>query len=66
MQGGFFSSDSAQMISIQLQNLIDEHARAGWDFYSLEKVNIEVQLGCIGQLFGQSVFYVISEQVIFR
>jgi hypothetical protein len=66
IQTGFFSSDNARTVSEQLQNVIDEQASYGWDFYSLEKVNIEVQPGCIGGLLGQSASYITSDQVIFR
>jgi hypothetical protein len=66
MQTGLFSSDSAQTVSEQLQNVINEQASHGWDFYSLEKVNIEVQPGCIGGLLGQSASYITSDQVVFR
>ena len=66
IQTGLFSSANAQMVSEQLQDVIDEQTRQGWDFYSLEKVNIEVQPGCIGGLLGQSASYITSDQVVFR
>jgi hypothetical protein len=66
MKSGLFSSDNAQTVSAQLQHLIDDHALKGWEFYSLEKVDIQVNPGCIGQLLGQSVSYITFDQVIFR
>jgi len=63
---GLFSSDNAQTVSGQLQSLIEHHARHGWDFYSLEKVNIKIEPGCFGQLLGQGASYISFDQVIFR
>jgi hypothetical protein len=58
MTAGIFSSDNAQTVSAQLQSLIEQHAQHGWEFYSLEKVDIRVNPGCIGQLLGQSASYI--------
>ena len=66
MKSGFFSSDNAQTVSAQLQGLIDHYTRYGWEFYSLEKVDIQIRPGCFGQLLGQSVSYITFDQVIFR
>jgi hypothetical protein len=66
MSSGSFAAGDASTVTAQLQQLIDQEARQGWDFYSLEKVNIQVNPGCIGQLFGQSASLITVDQVIFR
>jgi len=66
VRSGFFSSDNAATVSAQLQNLIERHAQHGWEFYSVEKVDIEVSPGCLGRLLGQSASYITFDQVIFR
>jgi hypothetical protein len=66
VQTGVFSKQDAQSVSHQLQNVIDEQAIQGWDYYSIEKVNIEVRPGCIGGLLGQSASYITSDQIVFR
>jgi len=65
MKSGFFGSD-AQTVSAQLDSLIDHYAQQGWEFYSLEKVNIQIMPGCIGQMLGQNASYISLDQVIFR
>ena len=60
-----------QILQLQKQNLFteideDQQAQQGWEFYSLEKVNIQINPGCIGQLLGQSASFITVDQVIFR
>lgn len=64
--GGTFSSENAQTVSGQLQTVIDHYVGLGWEFYSIEKVGIEVSPGCLGGLLGQSASLVNFDQVIFR
>lgn len=66
MRSGFFSNDSAQTVSTQLNNLLAHYAQQGWEFHSVAKVDIQVTPGCIGQLLGQSASYIRFDQVIFR
>jgi hypothetical protein len=63
---GFMSTENAQTVSDQLRQVINGHATKGWEFVSVEKVDIEVRPGCIGALFGQKVSYISFDQVIFR
>ena len=60
------TAENAQTVSAQLQSVIDHYAKNGWEFYSIEKVGIEVKPGCLGALFGQSATYLNYDQVIFR
>jgi hypothetical protein len=58
--------DNPKTVSEQLQSVIDHYVEHGWEFYSIEKVGIEVQPGCIGALLGHSPSYVNFDQIIFR
>jgi hypothetical protein len=57
---------SASAVADQLEAEIARHAAAGWEFYQLSDVNIEVQPGCIAGLFGATTQYVRFDQLIFR
>jgi hypothetical protein len=57
---------SASQVAQQLESVIAQQSSAGWEFCQLSDVNIEVQPGCIGGLFGASVQYVRFDQLIFR
>lgn len=63
---GFFSNDNARTVSDQLQAVINDHAKKGWEFVSVEKVDIEVKPGCLGSLLGQRASYISFDQVVFR
>ena len=64
--GGIFTSANAKTVTDQLQSVIDHYVKHGWEFYSIEKVGIEVHPGCIGALFGHGPSYVNFDQIIFR
>ena len=66
IQSGLSSKENVTTVSGQLQRMIDWHAQQGWEFYSIEKVGIEVRPGYLGALLGQSASYVNFDQVIFR
>lgn len=66
IRGGVFSKENARTVSSQLQTVVDEHVREGWEFYSIEKVGIEVQPGCLGGLLGIKATYLNFDQIIFR
>jgi hypothetical protein len=57
---------SAADVASQLEALISQHAAAGWEFYQLSDVNIEVQPGCLAGLFGANAQYVRFDQIILR
>lgn len=63
---GFFSTDNAATVSEQLKAVINDHAKEGWEFVSVEKIDIEVKPGCVGSLLGQHASYLSFDQVIFR
>ncbi len=64
--GKIKSGQSASEVSKQLQEVIDDVTREGWEFYQLTNTNIEVKPGCIAGLFGSKMSYVTFDQVIFR
>jgi hypothetical protein len=64
--GKIKGSGSVEVISAQLEAIINDHASQGWEFYQINDVNIEVQPGCLSSLFGAKVAYVKYDQVIFR
>lgn len=63
---GLFSKENAQTISSQLESVINHYSEQGWEFYSLEKVNIQVKPGCLGTLLGFQVTFVTFDQIVFR
>ena len=50
---GFFNSQNAQDVSIQLQAVISERARQGWLFCSIEKIDIQVTPGCLAHCLAR-------------
>jgi hypothetical protein len=55
-----------EVVAKQLNDLINEQALAGWDFYQVNSVNIHVNPGCIAALFGVKGFEKKYDMVIFR
>ena len=66
IKGGSFSTDNAQTVSQQLEEVINTHAQAGWEFVGVEKIGIEVQPGCLGALLGQKSAHITFDQIVFR
>jgi len=66
VRGGVFSKENAQTVTSQLQSVIDGQIRQGWEFYSIEKVGIEIQPGCLGGLLGVKATYLNFDQIVFR
>jgi hypothetical protein len=58
--------EDASRVSAQLQTVIDYYSRDGWEFYSVEKIGIEIHPGCLGVFLGQRNSYINFDQVIFR
>lgn len=53
-------------VSTQLEQKINNEAQNGWEFVTLNSVNIEVKPGCFGSLLGKDITYQRSDQLIFR
>lgn len=47
-----------------LEEIVNEHAKSGWEFYRVDSIGVHTAPGCIGSLFGQTeqtiVYYVIT------
>lgn len=47
-----------------LQNVVNEHAEDGWEFYRVDSIGVSVKPGCLDTLFGKkdvlSHYYVVS------
>jgi hypothetical protein len=47
-----------------LENIVNTHARDGWEFYRIDPLGVNVKPGCIAGLLGQKeasiTYYVIS------
>ena len=66
LKSGVFTVENASKVTEQLQALIDQHVGSGWEFYSMEKVNIQISPGCLAALFGAKAAFITFDQVIFR
>lgn len=66
LSSGVFSVDNAHKVTMQLQELIDQYSHQGWDFYRIDKVNIQVTPGCLASLLGAQVSFITFDQVVFR
>lgn len=64
--GQLKSGGEVGQVSKQLEDLINHHALQGWDFYSLDNVDIQVTPGCLQALFGAKTAYITYNQLIFR
>lgn len=64
--GKIKNNQTAEEVSKQLEILINERAKNGMEFVQLGAVNIEVQPGCIGGLFGASETYTRFDMAIFK
>lgn len=66
LKSGVFSVENAQTVSSQLQALIAHYVQQGWEFYRIDKVNIQIKPGCLAALFGASASFITFDQLIFR
>lgn len=63
---GFFSKEGPHTASEQLESVINEYVRQGWEFVEVSHVDILVQPGCLAALLGAKATIVVYDQVIFR
>lgn len=66
LKSGVFSVENAGKVSQQLQDLINQYATDDWEFYRIDKVDIQVSAGCMAGLFGAKSGIITFDQVIFR
>lgn len=63
---GLVSSETAQTVSEQLLATISHFAAQGWEYYRLDKVDVEVKPGCVAGLLGSGSSFLTFDQLIFR
>jgi hypothetical protein len=66
LKSGLFSTQNATQVSGQLESLINEHARQGWELVTINDVSIQITPGCLAGLFGAKTAYMPMDQVVFR
>lgn len=66
IRSGVFSIENAGTASKQLQKVIDDYSQRGWDFHSVNDINIQINPGCLASLLGARVSFITFDQVIFR
>jgi hypothetical protein len=58
--------DGAHKVAAQLQQVINEGAGQGWEFYRIDRVQIAVRPGCLASLLGAQTSYIGFDQIVFR
>lgn len=66
LKRGVINIENARKVSEQLQAVINQYAQQGWEFYRIDKVDIQITPGCLAALFGAKVNFITFDQVIFR
>ena len=66
LKKGVYNIESAAKVSQQLQNLINQHSKDGWEFFRVDKVNILIRPGCLAALLGREADFITFDQVTFR
>ena len=56
----------AHTVATQLEALINGNAAQGWEFFSVDRVQIAVAPGCLAAFVGTKTSYIGFDQVIFR
>jgi hypothetical protein len=64
--GAINSGQTASDVSQQLEAEINRHAAQGWEFWTLNDVNIQVNPGCLAGLLGAKASYMAFDQLVFR
>ena len=49
--------DTANAISRQIEEIIDEHARNGWEFDCIDDVGVSINPGCIASRTTESILF---------
>lgn len=50
----------------QLQQAIQEHVDAGWEFVGVEQIQMEINPGCLAALLGARSNVTPMDQLVFR
>lgn len=54
------------LVANYLQGIVNDHARAGWEFFRVDQLGIRVHPGCLAGLFGARQYTVIYSVITFR
>lgn len=49
-----------------LEDLVNQKAQQGWEFYRIDNIGVEEKPGCLGSLFGKKANYTEYYVVTFR
>ena len=60
------AGQNAAVVGQQLESVINNMSRQGWEFCALNDVNVEVRPGCLQALFGVKSSYMPLDQIVFR
>lgn len=56
--------DEEGIAAAYLEEIVNQKAQEGWEFYRVDSIGIETRPGCLASLFGKSaetiVYYVIT------
>ncbi len=66
LKSGVFSVENANAVTAQLQEVINQNTTQGWEFYSMNKVDVQINPGCLAALLGSKVTFVTFDQIVFR
>jgi hypothetical protein len=62
----FKSGKAGPKVCAQLEILLQEHARNGWELQGQYQFQVEVKAGCFDKLFGGSDEKIFIYQLVFR
>ena len=66
IKGEKVTPDNAKNVSNDLEKVINEYARQGWEFYEIDKVDIATSPGCMTAFLGGKSSVITFDQLIFR
>jgi len=66
LKQGMFNVENAQQVSEQLQAVINQYTTEDWEFYRVDKIDVQITPGCLASLFGARVSFITFDQVVFR
>jgi hypothetical protein len=66
VQRGFFGIQGPDVVSQQLQDMINQYASQGWEYYHIATVYVSISTGCLASLLGIKSGSAEINQVVFR
>jgi len=54
------------IVGRQLESVINDMSRQGWEFHAFNDVDVEVKPGCLQALFGAKSSFMPLDQLVFR